>query len=220
MIKALFFRDMKLAFSRGNGLSVAIMFFFCVIVLISFSFNIRSDILAQIGTGIIWLGAVLSFLLGFDRLLLHDAEDGTLDIFLLHSNFFGLCLLLFVKAIAHWLGNVLPIIMAAPVLSILMNIDFSTSFSVFITLVIASPTITFIGLAAAALSVHLPRGNLLLAVIVLPLTIPIMIFAISSVHVTTHGVTILSTPLLLLCALSVFLAPICSFAGAAALKYL
>jgi len=218
MMGALFARDMRLAFSRGNGLGVAILFFFCFIVVMSFSLGMMPDILSHVGVGMIWLGAILSMLLGFERLLLHDAEDGTLDILLLHNRFFGLCLLLFVKSVAHWLGSVVPVIMAAPLLGILMDMDFKENLAVFASLLVASPAITFVGLVAAALGIHLPRGSLLVAVIVLPLAIPIMIFAINGVDmIETQGV--ISTSLLLLVALNLFLLPICCIAAAAALKY-
>jgi len=218
MMGALFARDMRLAFSRGNGLGVAILFFFCFIVVMSFSLGMMPNILSHVGAGIVWLGAILSMLLGFERLLLHDAEDGTLDILLLHNRFFGLCLLLFIKSVAHWLGSVVPVIMAAPLLGILMDMDFKENLAVFASLLVASPAITFVGLVAAALGIHLPRGSLLVAVIVLPLAIPVMIFAINGVEmVETQG--IMSTPLLLLVALNLFLLPTCCIAAAAALKY-
>jgi len=157
--------------------------------------------------------------LGFDRLFLHDVEDGPLDIFLLHSHFFGLCLLLLVKSVAHWLGSVVPVILAAPFLGILMDMDFKTGMAVFLSLIVASPAIVFIAIVAAALGVHLPRGSLLVAVIVLPLATPIMIFAMSSVDRMEMQGGIFSPSLLLLVALNLFLAPICCMSGAAALKY-
>jgi len=219
MMKAVFERDLRLAFSRGNGLGVAVMFFCSVVVVMPFNLGIMPDILARLGGGMIWVAALLSLLMGFDRLFLQDVEDGSLDILRLHSGFFDLCLLVIAKAAAHWLGVVLPVMMAAPVMGILLDMDFATSLKLLASLLIASPAVTLIGVVAAALTRHLPRGGLLMAVMILPLSIPIIIFAISGIDTNLDDGRFTASCLLLL-ALNGFWLAIGSLSGAAALKYL
>ncbi len=106
------------------------------------------------------------------------------------------------KALAHWLTTGLPLVIAAPVLGLLLNLDRTPLAPVALTLLAGTPALTFIGLIGAALSVALRRGGLLLAVLVLPLTVPVLIFGVAAANAAIVGPVPFGTPFTILCALT------------------
>jgi heme exporter protein B len=199
-LSALLLRDVRLAVRLGGGALIGVLFFLIVVTLVPFAVGPDLALLARIGPAMLWLGALLATLLGLDRLLASDHEDGSLDLLL--TGRMPLELALAVKAFAHWLTTGVPLVLAAPVLGILLNLDPSSTAAVAITLLAGTPALTFIGLIGAALTVALRRGGLLLAVLILPLNIPVLIFGVAASSAATAGTVPFRGPLLILCALS------------------
>ena len=124
-----------------------------------------------------------------------------------------------VKAIAHWLTTGLPLVIAAPLLGLLLNLSPKATGAVALTLLAGTPALTFIGLIGAALTVALRRGGLLLAVLVLPLTIPVLIFGVAASNAAVVGPVPFGTPFTILCGLTLMSVVVGPFAAAAALRH-
>jgi heme exporter protein B len=182
---ALLRRDLTLAVRAGGGAAIGVLFFLIVVTLTAFAVGPDLALLARIGPAVLWLGALLSSLLGLDRLLALDHEDGSLDQMLLAP--IPLELALLTKGLAHWASAELPLIIATPLLALLLNVDGVGSAAVALTMLVGTPALTFIGLIGAALTVTLRRGGLLLAVLILPLNIPVLIFAVTAANAAIIG---------------------------------
>jgi heme exporter protein B len=216
-LSALFLRDIRLAIRVGGGAGIGVLFFVIVVVLMPFAIGPDMALLARLGPAILWLGALLASLLTLDRLLASDHEDGSLDLILMGDT--PLELAVAAKAAAHWLTTGLPLVVATPLLGLFMNLDARASAAVALTLLVGTPALTFIGLIGAALSVALRRGGLLLAVLVLPLTVPVLIFGVSASHAAITGPTPFGTPFTILSALTLVSLVTGVFAAAAALRH-
>lgn len=213
-LAALFIRDLRLAIRVGGGGGIGVLFFLIVVVLIPFAIGPELTLLARLGPAILWLGALLASLLTLDRLFAVDHEDGSLDLILMSDT--PLELAVAAKAAAHWLTTGLPLVIATPLLSLFMNLDAKASAAVMLTLLAGTPALTFIGLIGAALTVALRRGGLLLAILVLPLTIPVLIFGVAASNAAIVGPIPFGTPFSILCALtlaSVVIGPLSAAIG-------
>jgi heme exporter protein B len=215
-LSALLLRDVRLAVRLGGGALIGVLFFLIVVTLVPFAVGPDLALLARIGPAMLWLGALLATLLGLDRLLASDHEDGSLDLLLMGR--MPLELALAMKAFAHWLTTGVPLVLAAPVLGILLNLDPGATGAVAITLLAGTPALTFIGLIGAALTVALRRGGLLLAILILPLNIPVLIFGVAASSAATVGTVPFRGPLLILCALSLMSLVLGPVAAAIALR--
>ena len=118
---ALFLRDLRLAIRAGGGALTGVLFFLAVVATIPFGVGPDLNLLARIGPAILWIGALLASLLGLDRLFQADREDGSLDLLLLPADRHMLALTVLVKCLAHWTASVLPLVVAAPLLGLFMN---------------------------------------------------------------------------------------------------
>jgi heme exporter protein B len=216
-LTALLLRDMRLSVRLGGGALVGVLFFLIVVTLMPFAIGPDLALLQRIGPAILWLGALLASLLALDRLIAADFEDGSLDLILMART--PLELALFAKALAHWLTTGLPLVIAAPLLGLLLNLDPAATGAVALTLAAGTPALTFIGLIGAALTVALRRGGLIIAVLVLPLTIPVLIFGVAASNAAVVGPLPFGTPFTILCALTLMSAVIGPFAAAAALRH-
>jgi heme exporter protein B len=184
-LAALLRRDLTLAIRTGAGAPIGILFFLVVVTLAAFAIGPDLALLARMGPAILWLGALLATLLGLDRLLALDYEDGSLDQVLLARVPLELALL--TKVFAHWLSAELPLIVATPLLGVLLNVDGRASGAVALTMLLGTPALTFVGLIGAALTVSLRRGGLLLAVLILPFNIPVLIFGVAASNAAVAG---------------------------------
>jgi len=214
---ALLVRDMRLAVRVGGGALIGVLFFLIVVAIAPFAIGPDLAQLARIGPAILWLGALLASLLALDRLIGGDYEDGSLDLILTAR--VPLELAVAVKALAHWLTTGLPLVAAAPLLGLLLNLDPVPTAAVALTLAAGTPALTFIGLIGAALTVALRRGGLLLAVLILPLTIPVLIFGVAAANAAVVGPVPFGPPFTILCALTLISAVVGPFAAAAALRH-
>ncbi len=216
-LAALLVRDMRVAVRVGGGALMGALFFLVVVVMMPFAIGPDLKLLARIGPAILWLGALLASLLALDRLFANDFEDGSLD--LLMTGGMPLELTVAVKAVAHWLTTCLPLVVVAPVLGLLLNIELRAMGAVALTLLAGTPALTFIGLIGAALSVTLRRGGLLLAVLILPLTVPVLIFGVSAANAVMTEGQFFGPAFTILCALSLAAVVLGPIAAAAALRY-
>ncbi len=215
-LSALLLRDLRLAVRVGGGAFIGVLFFLIVVTLVPFAIGPDLALLARIGPAILWLGALLANLLALDRLVAMDLEDGSLDLILTARA--PLELTLAAKAIAHWLTTGLPLVVAAPLLGLLLNLGPEATGAVALTLLAGTPALTFIGLIGAALTVALRRGGLLLAVLVLPLTVPVLIFGVAAANAAITGPLPFGTPFSILCALTLASVVLGPFAAAVALR--
>src|SRR5690242_13404222 len=216
-IAAILVRDMRLAVRVGGGAFMGALFFLIVTTMTPFAVGPDLALLARIGPAILWLGALLASLLALDRLFSADAEDGSLDLLLMGETPIELAVA--AKAAAHWLTTGLPLVIATPLLGVFMSLDGRASGAVALTLLAGTPALTFIGVIGAALSVTLRRGGLLLAVLVLPLTVPVLIFGVAASNAAIVGPLPFGTPFTILCALTLFSVVAGTFAAAAALRH-
>ena len=214
---ALFQRDLRLSVRVGGSALVGVLFFLAVVTVIPFGVGPDLNLLARIGPAILWIGALLATLLGLDRLFQADRDDGTLDLMLMAGR--PLELVVLVKCLAHWIATGLPLVVAAPLLAIFLNLDPVAMGAVTLTLLVGTPALTLIGAIGASLTVSLRRGGLLLAVLVVPLAIPVLIFGVSAADAAIHDPVPFMTPFLILCALSLIAAIIGPIASATALRF-
>lgn len=213
---ALLLRDLKLSVRAGGGAMIGVLFFMTVVAVIPFGVGPDLNLLARIGPAILWIGALLASLLGLDRLFQAEREDGSLDLILMQET--PLVLTVLVKCLAHWIATGLPLVVASPLLALFMNMDAPAMAATMLTLLVGTPAITFIGAAGAAVAVALPRGGLLVSILVLPLAIPVLIFGVSAVYAAVQEPAPFLPPFLFLTALTLVFAVIGPVAAAAALR--
>ncbi len=214
-MSALLWRDLALALRAGGGFGLGLAFFLIVTVLVPFSVGPQASLLSTIAPGVLWLGALLACLLSLDRILALDFEDGTLD--LLATAPLPLEGALSIKALAHWITTGLPLVLAAPVLGILLNLPAAGYAWVVISLAVGTPALSVIGTFGAALTVGIKRGGLLLSLLVLPLYVPTLIFGAEVARRGAAGMEI-STPLLMLAGITAGVVACMPFASAAVLR--
>ena len=214
-MKALLLRDLRLALRAGGGFGLALAFFLIVVVLVPFSVGPQTDLLRSIAPGVLWLGALLACLLSLDRLLALDYEDGTLDLMVTAP--LPLEGALSMKAFAHWLTTGLPLVLAAPVLGVMLNVTPGTYLWLVLSLLLGTPALSVIGTFGAALTVGIKRGGLLLSLLVLPLYVPTLIFGAEAARRGAAGQDA-STPLLLLAGITLGCIACMPFASAAVLR--
>lgn len=179
-------RELLIAFRRQADVFNPLWFFIIVITLFPLSVGPEPVLLARIAAGIVWVAALLSALLSLERLFKDDFQDGSLEQMMLMP--LPLPLTVIAKVFAHWLLTGLPLILISPLLSILLSLDFNSWLAVVLTLLIGTPTLSFIGAIGVALTVGLQKGGVLLSLLVLPLYIPILIFATSAIDAAGLGV--------------------------------
>ena len=213
---AIIARDVRLAFRAGGGAMQAVAFFALATVLFALAVGPDLPLITRIAAPVLWTGALLATQISLDQIYRADREDGSLDVLVETSDFLAVTAL--AKAAAHWLSTSLPLIAAAPVLGILLNLPSQTLAPLVISLLIGTPALSLIGAFASALAVSLPRAHLLISIIVSPLYVPILIFGAGAA--TAGG---LETPqfranLMLLAATTLFAALVSPLAAAAALR--
>ncbi len=210
-------RDMRLAVRVGGGALMGPLFFLVVVSMIPFAIGPDLALLARIGPAILWLGALLASLLALDRLFATDYDDGSLDLLMMGG--MPLEIAVATKAIAHWITTGLPLVIIAPLLGLMLNVELHSLGWLALTLAAGTPALTFLGLIGAALSVALRRGGLLLAVLVLPLTVPVLIFGVAAANAAIVGPAPFGPPFTILCALSLASLVLGPIAAAAVLRH-
>lgn len=200
-------RDIQLAARHKTELLTALFFFVIVVNLLPLGVGPDPSLLKKIAPGTLWIGALLSTLLGLQRLFGQDFHDGTLEPFLLAP--YPLPILLSGKIWAQWLVSSLPIILVAPVLGLQFDLGTRSLLILMASLLLGTPTLTFIGAVGAALTLGIRGGGVLLSLLILPLYIPVLIFGAGAVEADLSGISASGHFYLLgaLLMISLFLAP-------------
>ena len=172
--------DLKLAVRHGLDSFMVVAFFVLVVILFPLAVGPEQAILGRIGSGVIWVAALLSAMLSMDRLFQQDYEDGSLD--LLVSSPSALELLVLAKTLAHWMSTGLPLIIVSPLLGVLMNVSSAGYATMILSLALGTPILSLVGAIGAALSLGARRGGVLISLLVLPLLIPVLVFGVSAVE--------------------------------------
>jgi heme exporter protein B len=211
---ALLLRDIRLAFRAGGGASLAAAFFALVATLIPFGVGADLALLGRIAGGVLWVAAALAALLSLDRLYQADYEDGSLDVLTLSP--LSLEAASAAKILAHWLTTGVPLVVLSPVLGLLLNLPAEGYLPLAASLVIGTPALSGVGAIGAALTISIRRGGLILALIVMPLITPALIFGAGAVTDALDGTG--RGAFLFLTAFSVAAAALSPFAAAAAVR--
>jgi heme exporter protein B len=214
-LAALIVRDLKLAIRIGGGFSLGLVFYLALVAILPFAVGPDLALLSRIGPAILWIGALLATLIGLDRLFQADEEDGSLDMMRMAS--VPLEAIVAAKGVAHWLTSGLPLALAAPLYGLMLGLDPSALLTVAASLVPGTIALTFTGTIGAALTATLRRGGLLLAILVVPLMVPILIFGVAAAQ-SGNGVVPFREPFLALCALALVSIVLGSIGAAAALR--
>ncbi len=213
--RAIVARDLRLAIRQGGATLLVIAFFVITVTLFPFGVGPESGVLERISTGVVWVAALLAALLSLDRMYQADFEDGSLEQLALTGA--GLGTITLAKTTAHWLTTGLPLLITAPVLALLLNMQVDGFPALLATMALGTPILSLIGSIGAALTVGVRRGGVLLSLLVLPLYIPVLIFAVAAVDAASQGLPY-EGHLMLLTAMFLFALPLCPWASAAALK--
>ncbi len=216
MIRAFFFRDLKLALRAGGGAATGLAFFFIIVATIPFIIGPDLILMQRLGPAFLWIGALLAILIGLERLYQADTEDGSLDLILLSGQ--PLVLVVFVRTGVHWIGTCVPLILATPVLGILLNMPFEAIVVTFLMLSAGTPALALVGSIGAALTASLRRGGLLLPVLVLPITLPVLIFGIGATQAAIVDGRPFLPPFMMLVALTLLAGIVGPVASALALR--
>jgi heme exporter protein B len=215
--KALVARELRLAIREGATLGTALGFYLVLVALMPLSLGPDLALLGRLAPGVLWVGLLLAALLSLPRLFETDKADGSLEVMAMAP--LPLELFVVAKVLVHWLTVALPLVLITPILGLMLNLDFSLLAVLLGTMVLGTPAISAIGAMGAALTLEAKRGGVLVALLVLPLYIPTLIFgvtALSAVAASPDGAT--RPSLLLLAALSLVAVALSPFATAAALR--
>ena len=213
---ALLLRDLRLAVRDGGALGTALGFNLIVVALLPLGLGPDLNLLTRIAPGVLWIALLLSALLSLPRLFEADYEDGTLEI--LATGSLPLELVVVAKSLAHWMSTGIPLLLLAPVFGLLLNLDLAALPILLATLLLGTPAVSFLGSIGAALTLGSRRGGLLIALLVLPLYVPTLIFGVSSISTAVLATGGITAPLLVLAAISLAAIVIGPFAAAAALR--
>lgn len=208
-------RDLHLAMRQGMDNMMVVMFFVLAVVLFPFGVGPEPNILARIAAGVIWVAALLASMLSLERLFQTDYEDGSLELLTLSP--IALEIVVLAKVTAHWLTTGLPLIIAAPLLAVLLNMSTEGFPMLILALVLGTPSLSLIGAVGAALILGSRRGGVLLALLILPLYIPVLIFGVSAVDAVIGGFES-KAQLLILGAFLMGALPLCPWAAAAGVR--
>lgn len=175
----LLIRDMKIAIRHRGDIFNPLLFFIIVVTLFPLGIGPEPKILTRIAPGIIWVAALLASMLSLERLFKADYLDGSLEQMLLSPQ--PLAVLVLAKVLAHWILTGLPLILVAPLLAVLLQLESNSYVALVSTLALGTPILSLLGGIGVALTVGLRKGGVLLSLLILPLYIPVLIFATSAI---------------------------------------
>ncbi len=208
-------RDLLLALRNRAEYAVPLLFFVLVITLFPLALGALPELLARIAPGIIWVAALLASMLSLDSIFRSDFDDGSLEQILLSAH--PVAVLVLAKVCAHWLVTGLPLLIMSPVLAEMLGVAPEAQPTLLLTILLGTPVLSLIGAIGVALTVGLRKGGIILSLLVLPLYVPVLIFAASAVENSAQGLDITAQIYMLLAFLflSLSLSP---WATAAALR--
>ena len=214
--RALLGREVRLAVREGGALGTALGFYLVVVAMLPLGLGPDLALLGRIAPGVLWVALLLSALLSLPRLFEADTDDGSLEI--LATGPLPLEVVAAVKALAHWVTTAVPLALIAPVLGLLLNLELATMPSLLLAMLIGTPAVSFLGAIGAALTVRSRRGGLLVAVLLLPLYVPTLIFGIAALGAAAGDPGAATSATLVLGALSLVAIVLGPLAAAAALR--
>ena len=185
-----FRRECQLLVRNTANVAQPLMFFIIIALLFPFSLPAESGLLARIGGGVIWVSAVLATLLNLDNMFKPDYQDGTLEQILINDRSLSLAVL--AKSLAHWVSSGFLLCLITPLLGLSFNIPSAQIWVLFTSLLLGTPSLVLIGAIGAALTVTLQRSGVLIAIIILPLYVPILIFGAGSLVQASIGLSYIS----------------------------
>lgn len=181
-------RDLILAFRRRAEIANPLFFFILVVTLFPLGVGANPKLLQAMAPGVIWVSALLAVMLSLDSLFRSDFDDGSLEQMLLSPH--PLTVLVMGKIIAHWLVTGLPLLVVAPLLAIFLGLPEQALGTLLLTLVLATPVLSLIGSIGVSLTVGLRRGGMIISLLVLPLYVPVLIFASNAVEMAGNGLAV------------------------------
>jgi heme exporter protein B len=214
--RILLVRDLRLAMREGGAVGTALGFYLVVVALMPLGLGPNLQLLAQLAPGVLWIALLLAALLSLGRIFESDHEDGALEV--LATGPLALELLAAAKALAHWISTGIPLILTAPVLGLLLNLDLAAYPVLVATLLAGTPAVSFLGSIGAALTLGARRGGLLMALLVLPFYVPTLIFGITAISAILTPPGRLGASFLILIAISLASLVVGPIATAAALR--
>jgi len=212
---ALVRRDLLLAYRDGAGTWTVLGFFVIAVAVFPLGLGPEPQLLARIAAGVVWAMALLAALLSLDTLFDADWRDGSLELLL--SGDLAPEILVLAKALAHWLASGLPLIVVAPLAGVLLHLPGDAAPVLAVSLLLGTPALSLLGALGAALALGARRGTVLLAVMVLPLAVPVLIFGAGAVESAMLGLAA-GPGLLILGGIALMALAVCPFAAAAALR--
>ena len=181
-------RDLVLAMRRRSEIANPVLFFILVITLFPLGIGAQPKLLQAIAPGIIWVSALLATMLSLDSLFRSDFDDGSLEQILLSPH--PTSILVLGKICAHWLTTGLPLLIVAPLLAVFLGMPNQSLSVLLLTLLLGTPVLSLIGAVGVALTVGLRRGGMILSLLVLPLYVPVLIFASNAVEMASSGLPV------------------------------
>lgn len=180
-------RELRLALRQGGDSLMVVAFFVVTVVLFPFGVGPEPAVLERISAGVLWVTALLASMLSLDRLFQQDYEDGSLDLLVRSSA--PLSAVVIAKVAAHWLTSALPLIAAAPLLAVLLQMRGDGFAVLMAAMALGTPSLSLIGAVGAALVLGARRGGVLVSLLILPLSVPILIFGVSAVDAAVMGLS-------------------------------
>jgi len=215
LVRLVIARDLRLAVRHWDQVMQPLIFFAIITTLFPLAISPALDELRRIAPGVVWVAAMLASLLALESLFRPDVEDGTMEQWVLSGQ--PLSLLLLAKVVTHWLLTGLPLVLMSPLVGTALGMPQSVWPTLMATLALGTGSLSMLGGVGAALTVSVRRGSVLLALLVLPLEMPVLIFGARAVDLAMHGESV-AGPLNLLAALLLFFVSLGPFAMAAAMR--
>ncbi|ODS00634.1 heme transporter [Methyloceanibacter methanicus] len=212
---ALVRRDIALSFREGGAIGVALGFYLVVVAIAPFGLGPDLNLLARVAPGLLWIALLLAALLSADRIFHNDYEDGSLDVLAMGP--LPLAGVAASKSLAHWVTTCVPLALLAPVLGLLLNFPIHTIPLLVLAMLAGTPAVSFIAGIGASLTLGLRRSGLLIALLVLPLYVPVLIFGVSTISAAVTDPVRLGRRFML-CAISLASMVLAPLAAAAALR--
>ena len=214
-IMAIIRRDLSLVMRQGSDAFVVLIFFIVTVTLFPLGVSPDPLILQNLASGIVWVSALLAAMLSLDRLFQTDYDDGSLELLVLSP--YPLELVVLCKCLVHWLTTGLPIMVISPVLALMLNIKTGAFLYLISSMALGTPIISLLGAVGAALVLGSRRSGVLIALLIIPLTIPILLFGVAAIQAATEGYSA-SSPLMFLGALLLFSIALCPWVIASSLR--
>ena len=178
-------RDLSLVMRQGSDAFVVLIFFIVTVTLFPLGVSPDPLILQNLASGIVWVGALLAAMLSLDRLFQTDYDDGSLELLVLSP--YPLEIVVLCKCFVHWLTTGLPIMVISPVLALMLNIKTGAFLYLITSMALGTPIISLLGAVGAALVLGSRRSGVLIALLIIPLTIPILLFGVGAIQAATEG---------------------------------